>query len=383
MLSRVLRRRAFVAPAGPAARPASASDSRRRRRNSLDVDSDSDTECVSSRSMLSCVLRRRASDYRRRRRNSLDVDSDSDTERVSSRTMLSRVLRRGPAHPTGAPTPLSVYIPPWVTLQNRVKQEERRRGHDVLSSSFEEVLPPKSSGRVRTGKAPVEPVNIFSQVPSDALFMLLPLWPGTTDPVSERAATRAPHEISIEQRQYLLVSYEPTTEQPPPRSSGRKKGSSHSNPPSSRDGSGGGRGCDILLSSYYISARVVSHADLQGSGVRVPDEGLAVLGLWHEAWLTMPQIATRDHEPLVIGTCASREAGVEFDPEALVKMGLSIPVPPVAGVHEEQEEELVAELTPIGKAVLEMAWIGCIAVSSFGLVGHDDDGIHSSCCSLR
>ncbi|KAJ7739040.1 hypothetical protein DFH07DRAFT_927050 [Mycena maculata] len=348
---------------------------------------------------------RSASASRRRRRNSLGVDSDSDTERVSSRTthneafstmdalsidqmvlaqdarsdgangVLSRVLRRGPAHPTGPAAPHSVYIPPWVTLQSRVKQEERRRRHDVLSNSFEDVglLPPKkSSGGVRTKKAPVSGVDIFAQVPRDALFMLLPLWPGPTDPVSERAATRAPHEIPTEQRQYLLVSYKPTDERPPSRkhdgaeSSGRKKGSSHSSPTSSGDGGGGGRGCDILLSSYHISARLVSHADLQGSGVRVPDEGLAVLGPWHEAWLTMPQIATRDHGLLVIGTCATREAGIEFDPEGLVKMGLCIPVPPVAATDEEEQEEPVAELTPIGKAVLEMAWIGCIAVSSFG-----------------
>ncbi|KAJ7829123.1 hypothetical protein B0H13DRAFT_2107649 [Mycena leptocephala] len=82
----------------------------------------------------------------------------------------------------------------------------------------------------------------------------------------------------------------------------------------------------------------------------------------------MPQIATRDHGLLVIGTCASREAGLEFDPKGLVKMGLCIPVPPDAGAHELQEEP-VAELTPIGKAVLEMAWIGSIAVTSFGPVG--------------
>jgi hypothetical protein len=102
--------------------------------------------------------------------------------------------------------------------------------------------------------------------------------------------------------------------------------------------------------------------------VRVPDEGLAVLGPWDEAWLTMPQIATRDHGLLVIGRCESREAGVEFDPEGLVKMGLCIPVPPEAGAAELQEEP-VAELTPIGKAVLEMAWIGCVAVTSFGPAG--------------
>ncbi|KAJ6494948.1 hypothetical protein DFH09DRAFT_1052726 [Mycena vulgaris] len=371
---------------------------------------------------------RSASTSRRRRRDSLDADSDSDTERVPSRTthneafstmdassidqmvlaqdamrahhgegangVLSRVLRRAPAHPAAAPH--SVYVPPWVTLQSRVKQEERRRRHDVLSNSFEDVglLPPKkSSGFGARAKKPVAAgVDIFAQVPPDALFMLLPLWPGPTDPVSERMATKAPHEIPTEQRQYLLVSYKPTDERAPQTAStgskkhdggdggGRKnrsKGSSHSSPTSSADASGsGGKGCDILLASYHISARLVSHADLQGSGVRVPDEGLAVLGPWDEACRSMPQIATRDHGLLVIGRCASREAGVEFDPEGLVKMGLCIPVESnaaaaaaAAGVPEELQEEPVAELTPIGKAVLEMAWIGCIAVTSFGPTG--------------
>ncbi|KAJ7267596.1 hypothetical protein B0H12DRAFT_1320784 [Mycena haematopus] len=352
---------------------------------------------------------RSASSSRRRRRDSMD-ESDSDTERVSSRTthneafstmdassidqmvlaqdarygessngVLSRVLRRAPAHPTPAASH-QVYIPPWVTLQSRVKQEERRRRHDVLSNSFEDVglLPPKkSTGGTRAKKAVVKGIDIFAQVPADALFMLLPLWPGPTDPVSERNATRQPHEIPTEQRQYLLVSYKPTDERAAPREGKKgsshnssregKKGSSHSSSPTSSADGGTGKGCDILLTSYHISARLVSHADLQGSGVRVPDEGLAVLGPWHEAWLTMPQIATRDHGLLVIGTCVSRDAGIEFDPEGLVKMGLCIPVPPEAGADELQEEP-VAELTPIGKAVLEMAWIGCIAVTSFGPV---------------
>ncbi|KAJ7071956.1 hypothetical protein C8F01DRAFT_222385 [Mycena amicta] len=360
--------------------------------------------------------RSRSASRRRRRRNSIELeDSDSETERLRSRTthneafstmdsnsidqmvlaqdargdgsangMLSRVLRRSPAHPLGGPAaPHQVYIPPWVTLQSRVKQEERRRRHDVLSTSFEDVglLPPtKKSSGTRSGLSKKSVggtaggVDIFAQVPADSLFMLLPLWPGPTDPVSERAATVAPHEIPPEQRQYLLVAYNPTDErQPVPSSSSkrdygdRKNRSSHSSPTSSGDGGGGSQnanrgGCDILLTSFRISARLVSHQDLQGSGVRVPDEGLAVLGPWHEAWLSMPQIATKDHGLLVIGTCSARDAGIEFLPDGLVKMGLCIPAKPMG-------EEPVAELTPIGKAVLEMAWIGCVAMTSFGPAG--------------
>ncbi|KAJ6625753.1 hypothetical protein B0H10DRAFT_2000474 [Mycena sp. CBHHK59/15] len=344
--------------------------SRRRRRNSLD-DSDSD-ESVPSRTTHNEAF------------STMDASSidqmvlRQDQRHTDSNGVLSRVFGRGPAPPTGIP-PNSVYKPPWVQLQPRHKQEERQRRHDVLSNSFEDVglLPPKKSGGSGRSKKPVvSGVDIFAQIPADALFMLLPLWPGPTDPVSERNATSPPREIPTDQRQYLLVSYKPTDERPSTKSKpkhdssepGKKKGSSHSSPTSSSDLGAGGKGCDILLSSYHISARLVSHADLQGSGVRVPDEGLAVLGPWHEACMTMPQIATRDHGLLVIGTCSSREAGAEFDPEGLVKMGLCIPVPP-DHTGTELEEEPVAELTPIGKAVLEMAWIGCIAVTSFGPAG--------------
>ncbi|KAF7315838.1 hypothetical protein MIND_00100200 [Mycena indigotica] len=351
------------------------------------------------------TTRSHSASRRRRRRNSLDGDdSDSESERLRSRTthneafstmdasfidqmvlsqdvrgdgspngVLSRVFGRGQPQPLLKPH--APYVPPWVTLQSRVKQEERKRRHDVLSNSFEDVglLPPKRSTGARSGlkksTVPSAAVDIFAQVPADSLFMLLPLWPGPTDPVSERTTSRPQHQIPPEQRQYLLVAYNPTDE-PPPLSSSKTR-SSHSSPTSSSDSTlvGGGRGsCDILLTSFHVSARLVSHQDLQGSGVRVPDEGLAVLGSWQDAWLSMPQIATRDHGLLVIGTCSSaREAGIEFDPEGLVKMGLCIPVPPEPGSSEE--EEPVAELTPIGRAVLEMAWIGCIAVTSFGPAG--------------
>jgi hypothetical protein len=204
--------------------------------------------------------------------------------------------------------------------------------------------------------------------------MLLPLWPGSTDPVSERNAPKQPHEIPTEERQYLLVSYKPANERPPQYSKHDKedvksrKESSQSSATSGAD-EGTDKGCDILLTSYHISASLVSHVDLQGSGVRLPDEGLPVVGSWHEAWLTKPQVATRDFGLLVIGTCASRDAGIEFDPESLVKLGLCIPVPPATAYEPGLRDKPCAELTPIGKAVLEMAWIGGIAVTSFGPAG--------------
>ncbi|KAJ7877879.1 hypothetical protein B0H13DRAFT_1609383 [Mycena leptocephala] len=198
--------------------------------------------------------------------------------------------------------------------------------------------------------------DFSAQVPADALFMLLPLWPGSTDPVSDRNTTRLSHEIPTEQRQHLLVSYNPTTQ-------------AHSSTNSSGD-AGSRKGCDILLTSYDIGARLVSHSELQSTDMHVPTQGLAVLGSWSEAWLSMPQLATHDYGLVIIGTYTSREAGVRFNANELVKMGLfsCIRLPPDAGTEEVQEEP-VAELTPIGRAVLELAWIGGIAVTSFGPAG--------------
>ncbi|KAJ6588048.1 hypothetical protein B0H19DRAFT_197674 [Mycena capillaripes] len=335
-------------------------------------------------------------------RDSLDDDNDSDyTQGVSARTtnrdafstmdaswieqmdtrndevsngMLSRVLGRTATRPTGSTAPHQAYVPPWVTLQNRAKQKESLRRHDVLGKEDSALLPQKSTGGARGKKMSVTGVDIFADVPPDALFMLLPLWPGPTDPVSERNATRPPYEIPREQRQYLLVLYHPMDVCEPKmygghNSSGREKGTSGISPTSSAD-AGVDNGRDVLFGSFHISARLVSHADLQGSAVSVPDEGLAVRGSWLEAWLNMPQTATRDYGMLVVGTYVSREAGIEFNSEVLVKMGLGIPAARHAPKDEDElQEALVAEITPLGKAVLEMVWIGCICVTSFGSAG--------------
>ncbi|KAJ7800994.1 hypothetical protein B0H13DRAFT_1672726, partial [Mycena leptocephala] len=125
----------------------------------------------------------------------------------------------------------------------------------------------------------------------------------------------------------------------------------------------------ILPTSYDIGARLVSHSELQSTDMYVPTQGLAVLSSWSEAWLSMPQLAKHDYGLVIIGTYTSREAGVRFNADELVKMGLCscICLPPDAGADECRKP--IAELTPIGRAVLELAWIGGIAVTSFGSAG--------------
>ena len=84
----------------------------------------------------------------------------------------------------------------------------------------------------------------------------------------------------------------------------------------------------------------------------------------------------------VIGLCSSREKGIEFVPEGLEKLGLARRVPDptatitdqdsakrfsITGVDEQDENaDTMLVLTPIGRAVVEMAWLGAMALTSFG-----------------
>ncbi|KAJ8085533.1 hypothetical protein PM082_004351 [Marasmius tenuissimus] len=74
-----------------------------------------------------------------------------------------------------------------------------------------------------------------------------------------------------------------------------------------------------------------------------------------------------------MGTCYSRDAGIEFDPYALTKLGLcnvleenaasySLPL----GMSEEEiKRSITVKLTAIGSAVVEMVWAGGLALTSF------------------
>ncbi|TFK70612.1 hypothetical protein BDN72DRAFT_856799 [Pluteus cervinus] len=442
-------------------------------------------------------------------------------------------LFRGKAGHTNPPAPSNArfdahYEPPWLVLASRSKQEQQQRVVDNLNSSFKDVglLPsthrdksktakrkPKPEGRQSsTVPGAIQPVDIFEEVPGDSLYMLLPLWPGDTDPTHEKKlpAGYVRPRIACEDRQYLLVYYVPQGDADEPRSvgaitdghesgggRGRKEGGSGSKKkskdspthsgetpskrekekdrkekdrdPRDRGQHGHRRGDDrsILLTSFHISARLVSYRDLQGYGVRVPDEGLTVTGKLESAFDEMPQAIrerNRDKEKTssmvtpagiggglpflsslspsyspssstnfgtvsapatslssssttalaqsrlveqmdyVVGVCHSRDAGIEFFPEGLVKMGLCLVTPPtkeiianaqaaaqaekelaLGGMNSEARDaigplngpglseaeafvppEPVVSLTQIGRAVVEMAWLGGMALTSFG-----------------
>ncbi|KIP08424.1 hypothetical protein PHLGIDRAFT_18940 [Phlebiopsis gigantea 11061_1 CR5-6] len=273
------------------------------------------------------------------------------------------------------------YTPPWLTMAPRSKQEERERVIQNLNESFKDVglLPTaranKSASKGKRPKHP-NPTTIFEKVPTDSLYMLLPLWPGETDPMSSEIREEpSTYFVPVEERQYLLVYYVPFEDD---RSkahdkkieSNKKRARVDTRSPAAATSTTSTERI-ISLHSFKAVARLVSYADLRETGVRVPAFGLSVTGSLGEAtqFLPPPFIREQRLDDIVIGVCYNRPGGVEFIPEGLQKLGLCMPTetpprPPSNEMDDEQEEEVI--LTPIGRAAIEMAWLGCMAVSSFG-----------------
>ncbi|ESK90865.1 hypothetical protein Moror_16503 [Moniliophthora roreri MCA 2997] len=346
------------------------------------------------------------------------------------------------------------FNPPWMTFEPRGKQEEQKRVVDSLNMSFKDVglLPstPRDRDRFGRGKrrlggsttvvgkggAMRKKRDVFENIPPEALYMLLPLWPGETDHQSQKMYPYKRPAVPLEKRKFLLVCYkakDPEEEKTPRKPlfpisqetnaksrSGSREAGTRSDKGVGSTSSTASRGKskltsklsstsstdsatkkahhhhddkNILLPGFVITARQVSYADLQGSGVRMPEEGLTVTGPLEDAFRQMPFSITDDYAALgrrraswsstsddvhgglleyVLGSCHSREAGVEFDPEGLVALGLCTVLNPlpIGTVAEEWGEQGLkmhqVKLTPIGMAVMEMAWIGGLALTSFG-----------------
>lgn len=270
------------------------------------------------------------------------------------------------------------YQPPWVTLESRNRQEQTQRVVDNLNHSFQEVgllqvnTKPKlgaSRSKMKTRVEKAVWTEIFKEIPEESLFMLIPLWPSDTDPMSAQIT----YERPAMDRQYLLVCYKAQeTAQPAPKHSKKRSAESKSkSPTSSWDSSMQKRDeRNILLNEFRITGRLVSHADIQGSGMRV-SEGIIVTGPLKEAYDTRPPLANPGTR--LIGGCRNREQGVEFDSDGLLSLGLCLTrnaYPPgmIAEEIEPSRPKPEQVLTPIGKAVVEMVWIGALALTSFGSV---------------
>ncbi|KAI0820001.1 hypothetical protein BC628DRAFT_1331440 [Trametes gibbosa] len=281
-----------------------------------------------------------------------------------------------------ADVPFTSTAPPWVTLAPRSKQEERERVIQNLSESFKDVglLPTfkTSRGERAKGKQPMRNtagVNVFEEVPPEALHMLLPLWPCRTDDVSTvPGEDQSRYILPIEERQYLIVYYVPFDE----RKKDKKKGGDPSKKRSRADSMSAAAAAapkskGIPKSAFRVCARLVGCHDFLGTGVRLPSEGLSISGSMEEAMAQLPGADTREKHPgdVVIGMCSGKDRDVEFIPEGLASVGLCTsqqaePPQPPSPVHEEEMMDAfdpIYSLTPIGRAAVEMAWLGCLAIT--------------------
>ncbi|KAJ8088502.1 hypothetical protein PM082_022575 [Marasmius tenuissimus] len=300
------------------------------------------------------------------------------------------------------------YIPPWLTIPTREQQEIQRKAEDAMGNlkmSFENVglLPSlreagerdKSKDREKKERNSLRRLagkererekekddNVLNAVPHDSLFMLLPLWPGETDPYAQRYFPFEMPAVPMEEQMFLLVYYKVLSRemagninQPMPFTPVQDKR-------------------NILLPYFRVVGRQISYAELQGSGIRLPDQGLAVSGPLEEAYRTAPKLQGRPPSAAsssssslsqippsvgthvrecLMGSCYSRDAGIEFDPYALIELGLcsvleedGAPYPLPPGMFEEEiERSYTVKLTAIGSAVVEMVWAGGLALTSF------------------
>lgn len=288
--------------------------------------------------------------------------------------LLSRVFR-GSLNPRGDDhgTQPRAFQPPWLITAGRDKQEENDRVLNDLNASFRDVgllhTNPHKPSRMAKRKFSQ---GILDQVPDDSLYMLLPLWPGETDTASVHAETSsAASFVTIpESRQYLLVWYVPFGETSPKNKKSDKKKAKQSH---SSDSGVEADSKAVHLPAFRAVARVVTYDELRLTGIRVPSDGLAINGPEWEAINYPANVPLQDTQMVVVCQCHGRDSGFDFLEHGLFKLGLCTQEEISAQAQElyeteEAEEEPPAKmiLTPIGRAAVEMIWLGCLAITSFG-----------------
>ena len=293
-------------------------------------------------------------------------------------SLTGRWLRmlRGPKADS-ASSSFSVYRPPWITTASPEMQAEKDRVISDLNKSFKDVgllhQPPKANSKAPSNYQASS--DVLADIPDDCLYMLLPLWVGEIDRQgpeadwTETSTTTSALTLTVpENRYYLLVwyvSWEDRKGKPEQKAETKKK------KVSSQDSGTDAEPQPLALTTFHVNARVVHYDDLRHSGVRAPSTGLAI----NPAWEAMHDLdfpaAHQDHRTMssVVCQCHGRHRGFLFDPHGFAQLGLcdvetSGPVSDRDGVEEPTQ---TFSFTTIGKAAAEMIWLGCLAVTSFGV----------------
>jgi hypothetical protein len=285
---------------------------------------------------------------------------------------------------------ITPYTPPWVIFQPRHTLEQKKRMVSQMNSSFEGVglLPasgegPRSRDVKGKGRAPREQrenafskrphqsltaVSWFDQVPEDVFFMLLPLWVGETDGPSKFKHPYEMESTPVTERHFLMVYYRPYA-----RNRKREMTNSKGDTSSSSFERVSKRSTRTDAVTYDILVRILTYEQLQGSNIRIPDKGMTVSGPLQDAYEQRPRPTQQDTlKDWRLGIYTSKAQGIAFDPECLLKLELgrkeSSPdrlMPFSRDGTEYSDEPLVQmNLTPIGQAVVEWAWIGLLCLIS-------------------
>lgn len=270
-------------------------------------------------------------------------------------------------HPVSPTTTLASTRPYWMMMNNSNSQE----GQIVMSNLSENfgavgLVPPRPASQ-RPVNRPKEKNSdaLVLPVPDDSVYMLLPLFAGETDP-DYQPEDMSQYEVPLESRKYLLVYYVPFDK----RTDGTSK--KKAEPPTlSQSVSQRARNKMVFLNSFRVSAHLMSYQDFKGSGIRLPATGLSVTGPLTHAY--PPNVEPEMYrDPIALAQCSKRENGIEFLPEGLHKLGLCHAeqveqiIDPDDGDDDDEKAEFRFELSPLGRAVVEMAWVGAMAVTSFG-----------------
>lgn len=265
-----------------------------------------------------------------------------------------------PSSPTSSMVPSPV---PWMLVNNSEKVEEGQVVMTNLNDNFGAVglVPPRQPSRPTRPRPSRGDENMLLQVPDDSLYMVLPLFAGETDSEYMPENRDSTSTIPLEQRKYLLVYYVPFDKI---NKEGKKV-------ETAATGADTGKNRSVFLSSFRVSSHLMTYKDFRGTNVRLPDRGLSVTGPLSKA--TPPDVVPDIHmDAVAIAQCTKREHGIEFLPEGLHKLGLasSEEIHPIFDGETPADFEIEQrfELSAIGRAVVEMAWMGAMAVTSFGSV---------------
>lgn len=303
---------------------------------------------------------------------SLLIRSNHPSIAPSSRPRFPKIFPRKGGGPSdwlpNSPTTNLIPSPvPWM-LTNNSNSQEGQMVMSNLNDNFGAVglVPPRPVPQ-RPFSKPREKRSdsIILPVPDDSVYMLLPLFAGETDG-DFQPEDMSRYEVPLELRKYLLVYYVPFDKRL--EGTGRKK----VEPPTvAHSVSQRAKSKIVFLNSFRVSAHLMSYQDFKGSGIRLPSTGLSVTGPLAQA--QPPNVEPEMHrDPIAIAQCSKRDNGIEFLPEGLHKLGLchaeqvEQTVDPDDFDDDDDKVEYQFELSPLGRAVVEMAWVGAMAVTSFG-----------------